>query len=419
MSMTIIRQRMNGPGITILDQTIVSATNFFASLIIARALGIQEFGIYSLFFIFLILLDTFQHSIFSAPMMSLAPAKEEPSTQENYFSSIMMAQTITSIVIALLCYALGLTVAHLTGDPHSHNYLIPFALCVFIFPTQEWVRRYLFTKQATLHALYLDTIRSMIQIGLLVYCAVTDTISVGQALYILAFSSAIVYLVGPARHLLSIDIGGIRPALRENWNHARHLLPSSLLEWTRLQGFMLIGGLLIGVQAIGAIRAAQNILGPLNIIYQAADNIFPIEGARRLAQEGEKNTIRYFKMAATRGILILSIPCILISFSAQWIMEFLYGDQFTSYYQLIIWQAISLLLIFSLKVGTSFMRSFHITKPILMSSLIGTGVLITIITPLGILFDENGVMLAKISSEVFSLYLITYSIRKLSRDKHA
>jgi len=417
--MAIIRQNLNGPSIIFIDQAAVSATNFFTSIILARFLGIHEFGTYSLFFLFLILLNTFHHSIFSAPMMSLAPSKRDQTSREQYFLSIKAAQSITSLVIALLCYGLILPIAHQINNTDLLHNLIPFTLCVFIIPMQEWMRRSLFTKQLKLKALFLDIIKSMIQVGLLFYYALTGSLSVATALYIMAFSSATIYLIGSARQILPSNFAGIRSALTENWEHARHLLPSYLLEWTRLQGFMILGGLFLGVQAIGAIRAAQNIIGPLNVIYQAADNIFPIEGARRLAHEGRRSMTKYFKEIALKGILLLSIPCLLIAFSSQWVMDFLYGSQFSEYHTLIIWQAISLLLVFILKVGTSFMRTIHATKPVLTTSLVGAIALITLIAPFSILLNEDGVMLAKVTAEIFSLYVIVINVKALVINKHS
>ncbi len=413
--MTITRQQLNGPKTVIIDQALISATNFLTALLLARFLGIHEFGIYTLFVIVLILLDTFHHSIFSAPMMTLSQTKSDPAKQEEYFLSIRTAQAITSLTITFVSYIIGLLVLHNTHHSQLSIHLTPFTLCIFIIPMQEWLRRYLFTKRSRFDAFYLDALKAMIQMGLLIYYATSNLLSVEIALYILAFASTITYLIGSIHHRLRFSFNRIWPIFIENWRHARHLLPSYLLEWVRLQGFLVFGGFLLGAEAAGAIRAAQNMLGPLNIIHQAAENILPIEGARRLATEGEKSMFQYFKAVEIKGVLLLSIPCLFISIYSELILEIFYGFQFSQYYLLVIWQAFSLLLGYSIKVRTSLLRTISETKSILSSTIASSLVLVAIILPFSNLLGENGIMLAKIGAEVISLLFMTYVIAKTIR----
>jgi O-antigen/teichoic acid export membrane protein len=205
---------------------------------------------------------------------------------------------------------------------------------------------------------------------------------------------------------------GIAQALGKNWQHGRNLLPSYLLEWVRTQGFIILGGLLIGVQAVGAIRAAQNIMGPLNVFYQAIDNIFPIEGAKRLANEGKKSMVSYFLSSGAKGIALFAIPCLIISASSYWIMDFLYGHPFTNFHTLVIWQAFSVMLAFAYRIGTSFLRAANITKPIFSSSIVGCVGILIFIVPLSSILSEDGVMLAKIIAEIFSISFVWLSINR-------
>ncbi len=415
MSLTSIRSSLNGPRIAIIDQTLVSATNFLTAILLARFLGIHNFGIYSLFFVFLILLVTIHLSVFSAPMMTLAQTMSDEVEQKRYLHSINTIQVAYSLIASAICIATVLLLADMIQTQLFH-YLVSFSLCVFFVPIQEWLRKYLFAKQLGLSAFYLDSLKALIQIGLLMLYAHFYILDIDATLYIIASASAVTYIIGAIHQKLAINFKGSRHVFIKNWAHARHLLPSNFLEWVKSQGFLVLGGFLIGVQAVGAIRAAQNILGPLNVFYQAADNIFPVEGAKRMAKAGHESMVKYFKTTEIKGILLLSVPCIIISLASHWIMELFYGIQFGNYHTLIIWQAISLMLGFSFKLKSSFMRTVQFTKPILASTILSSIILIALITPFSTLLNEDGIMLAKIVAETSSLLFIAYNIRVYLRN---
>jgi len=412
MPNTFVKQYLNSPKTVIIDQAIVSATNFITALLLARFLGIYEFGVYSILFIALILIDTFHHSLFSAPMMTLAQGIIGSQDQSAYFNSVYTVQTISSLVITSLLFVIGMLVLNTTHHSEPSTYLVPFILCSFVYPMQEWLRKYLFTNQCRFEAFYLDLTKSIIQIALLIYCVLFSTLTVGLAFYIIAFSTMVTYLIGVTNHKLKFSHNGFVQTFITNWQHGQHLLPSYLMEWIRFQGFMVIGGIFLGAQAVGAIRAAQNIMGPLNVIYQAVDNIFPVEGAKLLAKDGKQSMLSYFKTSGIKGISLLAIPCLIISVFSYWIMDALYGDPFTEFHTLIIWQALSVLIAFSHRTGSSFLRTINMTKPILVSSFVGSVTIIALIAPLSAILYENGIMLAKVAAEIISLLLIGHSINK-------
>ena len=406
------KKQLKGSVITILDQAIVSITNFATALILARFLGIHEFGIYSLFFIAIILLSTVHYSIFTAPMMTLTQGIDNTTRRQEYLSSVKTAQTLFAALIALTYYVAIKVFSESNFLALLHSNLIPFTLCMAIIPLQEWYRRYLFANSLTLSAFYLDIVKSTVQLSLLVYYTLTGGLHINIALYILATASAITYLASSIQNRLEFRLKDILSTIQSHWHHSQHLLPSYLLEWVRLQGFLVFGGVLLGAEAVGAIRAAQNIVGPLNIIYQAADNILPVEGAKRLAKEGKKSMIQYFKDMEIKGILLLAVPCFFVSLLSEEIISFLYGQEFGEYSTLVIWQAISLLLAYSMKVGSSLLRTINATKPILSSSVTSTVALVILMMPLSTLFSIDGIMLAKIAAEMISIILMSYLIRE-------
>ena len=398
--------------IAYVDQALVSGTNFFTAIVFARILGIEQFGIFSIFFIILILITTFHYSLCSAPMMTLAPQLSTEAIQAHYFRATNTIQVIVCIITAIVIFTLGsLSIGNLLPDNGISQYLIPFVLCVVTVPAQEWLRRHLFTIQSYLTAVIINLIRTAIYILLLLLLIMNDELSISSAYFAMAFSAGITYLIGISYLKLFYSFGNIKGVFQDNWNQGRHLVPAYLLEWVSLQGFLILAGLTIGSAAVGAIRAAQNIVGPLNIAYQALDNILPTEGAKRLAINGYASMLNYFSSVGRSGILYLSLLCIIVAVASPWIMALLYGESFRDYYTLVIWQLLSLLLGYSYKVASSFMRTIGITRPIFISTIIGVFVIVFITPPLSIILHEDGVMLAKAIAEICALMFLGFSVK--------
>ena len=62
---------------TILDQGMVSGVNFAVGILIARFLGVKEFGIFSLLLMAILFVQSIQKALIITPMMSVGPKIEE------------------------------------------------------------------------------------------------------------------------------------------------------------------------------------------------------------------------------------------------------------------------------------------------------------------------------------------------------
>jgi len=59
------------------DQGIVSGTSFLTNLMLARFMGLHEFGIFVLAWMSVLFVNSLQTSLIIAPMMSIGPKQEE------------------------------------------------------------------------------------------------------------------------------------------------------------------------------------------------------------------------------------------------------------------------------------------------------------------------------------------------------
>lgn len=395
-----------------LDQAIISATNFVTALILARILGIIEFGVFALLFIVLISIQSIQHALFSAPMMVIAPKINDKKSRDNYLFSLNSAQALSCLILSFFVYLLGTLLVALSLVELEPGILLPFALSIFFATFTEWLRRFFFVTDNNKRAFLLDLLKSCIQISLLLLFIYWDMISVKTAYIAIIFSSLISGLFFISYFRIPFQGKYLLDACAKNWREGKYLLPVSLMEWVNLQGFIILASIILGPAAAGAIRAAQNVVGPLNIVYQAVENIFPVEGARHLVNGGKERMLAYFKKVSAQGMIYLGIPCVLLAFFSQPIITMLYGESFGPYYILIIFQLVSLLLGYYYKLLSSLLRVLERTRIIFFSMILGVTIILALTMPMASHYAESGVLLAKILAEVIILIFLIIVIRR-------
>lgn len=91
------------------DQVIVSGFNFLTSLLLARILGIEEFGRYALAWTVVLFVQGIQYSTISSTMLSIGP-KHDPPAARAYFGAIFVHQAIFGFLSTVLTW-LGVNLA--------------------------------------------------------------------------------------------------------------------------------------------------------------------------------------------------------------------------------------------------------------------------------------------------------------------
>ena len=93
-------------------------------------------------------------------------------------------------------------------------------------------------------------------------------------------------------------------------------------------------GVLLGVEAFGALRLAQNIFGLLNVLFQAFEN-YVVPNAARVYQQSATLLSDYLKTISKKSVLLL-LPILVVLFVlAPQVFTLAGGVQYASYYSLI------------------------------------------------------------------------------------
>jgi len=257
------------------DQGLVSAVNFVSTILLARFLGIEDFGRFTLAWMVVLFANSLQYAAIIQPMLSIGQSRGEAEAPA-YYGAVIAQQAVAG-AIAFAAILIGTVASALVlPDWGIGDLAVPLAVATLAGLAQEFLRRYLFVRGRTVAAVVNDGTRYLSQLILLYVVAsrTSDGLTVPIAWVDNGGGQAI---LGTAHGVLCLDKMTWRSevlwqTIRRHWHVAKWLLPSTLMGWTAGQAFMMMTGAVLGVATVGMLRAAQTVVGVVHILLLGMDN---------------------------------------------------------------------------------------------------------------------------------------------------
>ncbi len=300
--------------ITLVDQTVVSATNFITSIIIGRACTKEEFGLYMLGFTIVVLGMDLQMSLIGTPFMIYSP-RLKGNAKALYTGSTLIHQFALSALV-IFCLAIAGVMLSLGKGPQGLTRVVwaLFVAVTFIM-LREYIRRVSFASMQMKTALVLDSFVAAIQIVGLLLLAYLGVLSASLVYWVIGAACGLVSLFWfkYMHKEISLRISQAIQDFRLNWSLGKWIFASGLLwtlsmslypwfiasfhgtasagVWAACLGTIALGNpLLIGV---------QNFLGP-RIAHSFAEG-----GLRALRRFAIKASIAFSALMAPLALILL------------------------------------------------------------------------------------------------------------------
>ena len=389
------------------DQGIVSGSNFFIGIMLARFLGVQAFGAYSVALAFMLYANTFQASLVVSPMMTAIPAERSTSNQnrmlQGFFGYTLLVMLATLIGVQTLAWALGMWSKGLALGTLA----IPLMAAMAAFQIQDWLRRALFVRTANRSVFFSDLYAYGGQLAGLVYLISQNALSAETALWTLSSTFIISAVITVIHSGIRLNVSATSEMIRKHWRMSRDYFASWQLQWVASSGVILIGTGMVGQRAAGAIRAAQNLLGPVNVLFQWMDNVVPVRAATRLRDWGRAGLVAYLGRIAWLGTLVLSLFAVVLILVDAPLIAFLYGEAYRPYAVLVVFQALYYLFGHGYRMVAYFHRALGNTGVLAHSSLLWAVVAVAFALLTVNWLAEQGIMLSLVAGEAAALlYLL-------------
>jgi len=312
------------------DQTMVSGVNFITGLLLARYLGIEEFGRFVLAWMSVLFVNSIHHAAINSPMMSIGP-KQPKEEAPAYYGAIIVQQVVFSCVAFLLLFG-GIRLSGLVfPEWGTENLALPLATAAFAIQSQDFLRRYFFTQGRGAAAFANDAIRYLGQIAFLIclFMFFQETLSTVRVLWIIAGMAMVSVGYGAFFvERIEFNTNTLGTITRRHWNFSKWLTASALMQWTTGNLFIIAAGALLGTAAVGALKAAQNIMGITNILFQGLENIVPSRAASRLHQGGTQAMSEYLWRVTALGGLATAIVGIIAALAPEFWLRLFFGSEY-------------------------------------------------------------------------------------------
>jgi O-antigen/teichoic acid export membrane protein len=405
--------------LTILDQALVSGSNFITGIILVRGLGLVEFGRFTIAYAILLLANSVQLSFISSPMITLGSLCASPEERRHFVRGIFGVQMIFCVIASILSVAgtaIYVSVRHNSG---AMGFLLPFASAVIAFLMQDWLRRYYFTVGKAAASVWNDVISYPGQVVVLCFLWWMHKLTMNTALWTIAITSGAAFAAGALLERLAFTRQETREAWRRSHAISIDLGIASQLQWLVYQGAMLIGAGVVGAQAAGGVRATQNIVGPVNVAYQAMENIVPVRAAEEMKRGGmERVSAFLFRFGAIGFVALLVFFSVAAVFSRQF-LSFFYGRQLHAYAAVLDLQMLYFLLTWPIRQVSFLFRTIKHTRPILTGSVVAALASLALVYPAVRGFGAIGIMIAAVAAQVGNLIYLVFAWLRMPKARTA
>jgi O-antigen/teichoic acid export membrane protein len=295
----------------IADQLVTSGGSFVTTIILARQLGIADFGIYSTIVMVLYLVLSVSTALIVSPYQVLQANSSNPKA---YVSALLLWQVVLCGVLTLV--SLPLLVLDFTWIESIKPFVYPSLLLMVLFLVQDFLRKILLANQKANQALIIDAITVGLQ--LFWFGISYHELNLQYALTIVSVTYIPSIVVGV------FFIKPVLPTIKlmlttavTQYQTGKWLLLTAVLQWWAGNLFVMASGFFLGMKALGALRLAQTLFGVLNVLLQVFENhTLPV--AARLYQQSETVLKKYLWNTTRKStFLMLPITLLLVVFAKE------------------------------------------------------------------------------------------------------
>jgi len=397
------------------DQSIVSATNFLTAVMLARFMGLREFGVFTLAWMSVLFVNSLQTALIVAPMMSIGP-KQQEKDRPSYFGTVVFQE----LVFVSLCFVLVFVALKLSDSVFPHKNLqqlaLPLAVSAFAYQMQDFLRRYFFVTRHSRRALADDALSYLTQLPILLMLHHAGQLNSATALWAMAGTSLIGLVPGWFwMEPLKLSGESIKAISQRHWKVSRWLGASAMLQWTSSNLFLISAPLCYGAAAAGALKASQNLMGVTHIWFQGLENVVPAETARRLHDGGVHSMLAYTRSILVKWGGMTLLFAIVMAVAPGFWLKLAYGQEMVHYGYILRLFALQYVIVFMggpLRAG---LQALEFTVPVFWSYLAMTALAFSFAVPLAKWLGISGSLLGLIGAQVLFQSIVAVSLLVKSR----
>lgn len=400
---------------SLLDQAILSASNFLLGLVFIKFASKHEYYAYSQIIGYIALTLALQAALINTTALNLLPqktGKNRSDAEAVYFG----LQLVLSLALAIVGgFAIWLFPDMLAMEAVG----VPLATSIFTMILSVWLREFLrniqYINLRPDMCLKLDVAYVVMLLALLGVLAVTDHIRADAVLFAVSFSGLLTALPwlkwGGLKARFALQ--PFKQLLKEVWPLAKWSLPAGVVAWAFGNGYLLIGAKVVGPAATAEVVAAKLFMAPLGMLFLSWANIFRPKVSLALARGEGKDIDRLTKWSIVGVVAIAAFYFLALVIAYPHLESYVLGEKYQGLRADIAWWALffcasglSSVCNGVLLGGGRFKHSFY-------ASAISSVVSIPVMYFMAEEFAKNGLMMGVVAGEMTYAAVLFYGMRKL------
>jgi O-antigen/teichoic acid export membrane protein len=401
------------------DQALVSGANFLISVLMARFLGIEEFGVYGLVMLVLLFNVSIHQAFVSTPMLSLYPQKTIKE-KRLYFDGAF-TQHILFLGFSILLTSVFFLLSDFVMPGWNIKQLgMEITALITTFLMHDFFRKSFFSKKDVKQAFRIDAIAYGAQIILVSAALIFDVLTLKLTLWIICLGFCLsVLFVFQTRSFPKFSITSFKLVFLESWSYSKWLVATALLQWFSGNFFILAAGSILGPVALGAIKIGQNVIGVFNVLFLTLENLVPVSASSIMKADGKKQMIKYLMGIEWKGLLVSSVLVAFLFYFSEQVLHVVYGSDFVAYAYVLKGFALLYILVFIGLPLRFALRTLRLTREIFVSYVITTLFSLGLAYPMVRHFEIQGVIAGLMLTQLImtSWYAFTFAKQFRSVEK--
>jgi O-antigen/teichoic acid export membrane protein len=301
-------KHLNNPKfIVLLDQALFSGTSFLITILTARMLDMEIFGLYSGYLLGIYLALSGVAAFVIQPFQVLVGQVKKPKQYLTFAFWLQLFGIVLVIIFVIITDVLFTL--------HLPISVLPFAAG---FLLHDFGRRLFLAINQPKSTLLLDAVSTLgLVAGLFFFHSGgqkdLDTLFVYFTPAYLVSGLLILWLIKPIYFQKEILLSSFRKHVKEG----KWLFLTAISQWWSGNLFVVASGIYLGAAALGALRLAQSLMGVLNVLLQAFENYILPQTATKINIDLNHGLAYLSDISRKAGLLFLPILVLIIFFSKE------------------------------------------------------------------------------------------------------
>ena len=333
--------------LAMLDQGLMSGSNFLTTILLARWLAPAQYGAYAMAFSIFVLLACIHECLIIEPMTVFGPSSYR-DRQPEYLAAVMRVQGLFGLVCFILLAFAAFLSHHFKLGGGLPSALVGLSIsgpCVY---TLFVVRNAFYLAQRPASSAAGSFVYSTVLLGGVLAVYKAGQLSPLTAFVMVTLASLVSMAVLMNLKLAWKSSGGETPSLRgiwqQHWNYGRWALGTGTVKWIPANIFYALTGTLLGMAEVGSLKAVLNLFLPVAQAANSLSNLFQPFVAGVFGREGLASTkgpvFRVMGLYFVGGLVYWA----LLTTFAKTMFLWLYGGKFMDSAPLVPWVAMGAML---------------------------------------------------------------------------